>query len=129
MNKRTLSSEAKLLPCSGTVAFIFCCFSFIGLDGLFEKTFKIMNNPNAFLPDTNTLDCNADGCHSIIICLHLNICCKNSHICISVKRDVDMNNEESVKVKENAILELGELLAQTNQPEGNYFLASCCKTV
>lgn len=40
-----------------------------------------------------------------------------------------MNNEESVKVKENAILELGELLAQTNQPEGNYFLASCCKTV
>lgn len=34
-----------------------------------------------------------------------------------VKRDVDMNNEESVKVKEQAILELGALLADTKQAE------------
>ncbi|XP_052249447.1 26S proteasome non-ATPase regulatory subunit 11-like isoform X4 [Dreissena polymorpha] len=34
-----------------------------------------------------------------------------------VKRDVDMNNEESVKVKEQAVLELGQLLASTNQAE------------
>lgn len=107
-----------------------CCIQFlllffIGLAHLLEKTFKILNNPNVFMPDTNTFHCNAEWCHSIIIRLHLNICYKNSHIYISVKRDVDMNNEESVKVKENAILELGELLAQTNQPEGNYFLASC----
>lgn len=34
-----------------------------------------------------------------------------------VKRDADMNNEESVKVKEQAILELGALLAQSKQAE------------
>lgn len=35
-----------------------------------------------------------------------------------MKRDVDLNNEESVKVKETAILELGDLLSQTNKAEG-----------
>ncbi|KAL4222781.1 26S proteasome non-ATPase regulatory subunit 11 [Mactra antiquata] len=34
-----------------------------------------------------------------------------------VKRDVDLNSDESVKVKEQAILELGALLAQTKQAE------------
>ncbi|XP_052801773.1 26S proteasome non-ATPase regulatory subunit 11-like [Mya arenaria] len=34
-----------------------------------------------------------------------------------VRRDVDMNSEESVKVKEQSILELGALLSQTGQPD------------
>ncbi|XP_045170358.1 26S proteasome non-ATPase regulatory subunit 11-like [Mercenaria mercenaria] len=34
-----------------------------------------------------------------------------------VKRDADLNNEESVKVKEQSILELGALLAQSKQAE------------
>lgn len=37
---------------------------------------------------------------------------------ISVKRDVDYNSEEEVKVKEQAILELGALLSETKQAEG-----------
>ena len=38
---------------------------------------------------------------------------------VSVKRDADTNNEEQLKVKEQAILELGSLLADTKQAEGN----------
>ena len=36
----------------------------------------------------------------------------------AVKRPSDSNHEESVKVKEQAILELGGLLAETKQAEG-----------
>lgn len=36
----------------------------------------------------------------------------------TVKRDVDNNSEEELKVKEQAILELGGLLADTKQAEG-----------
>ena len=39
-------------------------------------------------------------------------------VIISVKRDVDSNNEEELKTKEQAILELGGLLADTKQAEG-----------
>ena len=35
-----------------------------------------------------------------------------------MKRDVDSNNEEELKTKEQAILELGGLLADTKQAEG-----------
>ena len=35
-----------------------------------------------------------------------------------VKRNVDTNSETDVKVKEQAILDLGELLAATGQAEG-----------
>jgi len=38
----------------------------------------------------------------------------------AVKRDVDLNSEESIKVKEHAILELGELLSKTNQAQGQF---------
>ena len=37
---------------------------------------------------------------------------------ISVKKEADSNNEEGVKVKEHAIMELGTLLAATGQAEG-----------
>ena len=40
-------------------------------------------------------------------------------LCIfQVKRNVDTNSETDVKVKEQAILDLGELLAATGQAEG-----------
>ena len=35
-----------------------------------------------------------------------------------MKQDVDVSNEEGIKAKEQAILELGELLAETKQAEG-----------
>ena len=43
--------------------------------------------------------------------------CFSSH-CVSVKQEVDSNNEEMVRVKEQAITELGSLLAQTGQAQG-----------
>lgn len=36
-----------------------------------------------------------------------------------VKRNVDTNSENDIKTKEQAILDLGELLAATGQAEGN----------
>ena len=39
---------------------------------------------------------------------------------ITVKKDVDSNNEEAIKEKEQAILELGSLLSATGQAEGWY---------
>lgn len=36
-----------------------------------------------------------------------------------VKRNVDSNSENDIKTKEQAILDLGELLAATGQAEGN----------
>uniref|UniRef100_K1PZD9 26S proteasome non-ATPase regulatory subunit 11 n=1 Tax=Magallana gigas TaxID=29159 RepID=K1PZD9_MAGGI len=37
-----------------------------------------------------------------------------------VKRNVDTNSENDIKTKEQAILDLGELLAATGQAEGNW---------
>lgn len=37
-----------------------------------------------------------------------------------VKRNVDTNSENDIKIKEQAILDLGELLAATGQAEGNW---------
>lgn len=37
-----------------------------------------------------------------------------------VKRNVDSNSENDIKTKEQAILDLGELLAATGQAEGNW---------
>ena len=41
---------------------------------------------------------------------------------ISVKREVGADDEEGTKVKEQAILEMGSLLAKTNQAAGNFVL-------
>ena len=37
---------------------------------------------------------------------------------LPVKRNVDNSDEEGIKMKEQAILELGQLLAETKQAEG-----------
>lgn len=42
-------------------------------------------------------------------------CC----FCLTVRRDVQENDEEAVRVKEQSILELGTLLAKTGQAAGN----------
>lgn len=39
----------------------------------------------------------------------------------TVRRDVQENDEEAVRVKEQSILELGTLLAKTGQAAGNVF--------
>lgn len=38
---------------------------------------------------------------------------------LTVRRDVQENDEEAVRVKEQSILELGTLLAKTGQAAGN----------
>lgn len=40
-------------------------------------------------------------------------------LCLTVRRDVQENDEEAVRVKEQSILELGTLLAKTGQAAGN----------
>lgn len=49
--------------------------------------------------------------------------------CLSVRRDVQENDEEAVRVKEQSILELGTLLAKTGQAAGNVRLkpGSCSR--
>lgn len=42
-----------------------------------------------------------------------------SHLSLTVRRDVQENDEEAVRVKEQSILELGTLLAKTGQAAGN----------
>lgn len=42
----------------------------------------------------------------------------------SVKEDVNSADEEGVKVKEQAVLQLGSLLAQTGQAEGKHIYIS-----
>ena len=37
---------------------------------------------------------------------------------VPVKQDIAADNEEGLKIKEQAILELGDLLAETQQAEG-----------
>ena len=37
-----------------------------------------------------------------------------------MKREVDNSDDEGIKVKEQAILDLGQLLAETKQAEGKY---------
>lgn len=41
------------------------------------------------------------------------------HLSLTVRRDVQENDEEAVRVKEQSILELGTLLAKTGQAAGN----------
>lgn len=46
--------------------------------------------------------------------------------CFPVRRDVQENDEEAVRVKEQSILELGTLLAKTGQAAGKMsFFAAC----
>ena len=40
---------------------------------------------------------------------------------VSVRRDVGAGDEEGVRVKENAILELGALLSAAKQADGNFW--------
>lgn len=35
-----------------------------------------------------------------------------------MRKDIDSNSEDEVKVKEQAVLELGSLMAETKQAEG-----------
>ena len=44
----------------------------------------------------------------------------------TVRKDIDANSEDEVKVKEQAVLELGKLLAETRQAEGYYFYYMNC---
>lgn len=43
-------------------------------------------------------------------------------ILLKVRRDVQENDEEAVRVKEQSILELGTLLAKTGQAAGNFVI-------
>lgn len=45
---------------------------------------------------------------------------KRFTICVFflVRKDIDSNSEDEVKVKEQAVLELGSLMAETKQAEG-----------
>lgn len=45
----------------------------------------------------------------------MSTCC----LSLTVRRDVQENDEEAVRVKEQSILELGTLLAKTGQAAGN----------
>ena len=53
-----------------------------------------------------------------IILLWYIVCWKYTHFILTVKRNVDTNIEDEVKTKEQAILDLGSLLASTGQAEG-----------
>jgi hypothetical protein len=44
----------------------------------------------------------------------------------TVRKDIDANSEDEVKVKEQAVLELGQILAETRQAEGCYFYYMNC---
>lgn len=43
-----------------------------------------------------------------------------NELSLTVRRDVQENDEEAVRVKEQSILELGTLLAKTGQAAGNH---------
>ena len=42
-----------------------------------------------------------------------------------MKKDIQNNDEEAIRTKEEAITELGTLLAKTGQAEGKYGVIAC----
>lgn len=51
--------------------------------------------------------------------MHTSLSLSVDLVLLTVRRDVQENDEEAVRVKEQSILELGTLLAKTGQAAGN----------